>query len=338
MALVSVALRRDGTMKLRAFTVLALCAVQPASAQNTAASSRLFAMQSNFWINLHHFLYVSARAKRGLDADRPAVTRALADTVGIGGLLPAQRREFDAALAYYDRALAERDILFDSVMVDVTIRLSRVSGSTLAPSAPLDSAHARALTSAAPAYRAVWWTRHDASNRAWISATQRLVDQHGDSAAAWESRVFGVRWSSTPVPVDVTAYANWAGAYTTPNPTHLTISSLNSDNHGSAAFETLFHEVLHTMDRDLFDRYRTAARAQGKRMLRNPTHPFIFYTAGEVTRRLLPSHVPFAETGGLWERSRDLGPMRPLLQRHWQLWLDGQITMDEALRRIAAEL
>jgi hypothetical protein len=30
--------------------------------------------------------------------------------------------------------------------------------------------------------------------------------------------------------------------------------------------------------------------------------------------------------------------MRPLLQRHWQLWLDGRITMDEALRRIAAEL
>jgi hypothetical protein len=30
--------------------------------------------------------------------------------------------------------------------------------------------------------------------------------------------------------------------------------------------------------------------------------------------------------------------MRPLLQRHWQLWLDGQIAMGEALRRIAAEL
>jgi hypothetical protein len=118
----------------------------------------------------------------------------------------------------------------------------------------------------------------------------------------------------------------------------VTISSLNPENHGTAAFETLFHEVLHAMDRELFDRYRTAARGQGRRTLRNPTHPFIFYTAGEVTRRLFPGHTPFAETSGLWERSRDLGPMRPLLQRHWQLWLDGQIAMDEALRRIAAEL
>jgi hypothetical protein len=30
--------------------------------------------------------------------------------------------------------------------------------------------------------------------------------------------------------------------------------------------------------------------------------------------------------------------MLPLLQRHWQPWLDGTISLDEALRRIAAEL
>jgi hypothetical protein len=326
------------TPRILTLLVVVLCSVQPLAAQGTSANNRLFAMQSNFWVNLHHFLYVTARARRGLDADRPAVTRSLMDTAGLGALSAAQRRSLDEALEYYGRVLAERDILFDSTMIEVTVRLSRVSGSSLPPAAPLDSAHARALTSAAPAYRTAWWSRHDVSNRAWITEAQRLLDQHGDSAAAWESRAFGVRWSSTPVPVDVTAYANWAGAYTTTDPAHVTISTLNPENHGTAAFETLFHEVLHTMDRELFNRYRTAARGQGKRMLRNPTHPFIFYTAGEVTRRLFPGHTPFAETSGLWDRSRDLGPMRPLLQRHWQLWLDGQIAMGEALRRIAAEL
>ena len=73
-------------------------------------------------------------------------------------------------------------------------------------------------------------------------------------------------------------------------------------------------------------------------MLRNPTHPFIFYTAGEVTRRLYPGHVPYAEAGGLWARSRDFGSMLPLLHHHWQPWLDGTTSLDEALRRIAAEL
>ena len=298
-------------MSPRAFLLaLTICVASPLTAQQQSRSGPLFAMQSNFWVNLHHFLYATSRARRGLDADRPVVTATLSDTIGIGSLSAAQRNDWDQALEYYGQTLAERDILFDSAMVAVTVRLSHVAGSALPPTAPLDSMHARALTRAASAYRVAWWPRHDAANRAWIAAVQPLLSQHGDSAAAWESRAFGVSWSATAVPVDVSAYANWAGAYTTDGPDHITISSLNPDNQGTAAFETLFHEVLHTMDRQLFERYRTAARAQGKRMLRNPTHPFIFYTAGEVTRRLFPSHVPFAESGGLWERARDLGIQR----------------------------
>ena len=40
-------------------------------------SNSLFSFHSEFWPNLHHFLYVTARARQGLDARRPAVTRAL---------------------------------------------------------------------------------------------------------------------------------------------------------------------------------------------------------------------------------------------------------------------
>jgi hypothetical protein len=297
----------------------------------------LFAMQSNFWVNLHHFLYVTARARRGLDASRPAVTSALADTVGFGALPTALRADWDTALAYYTRTIAERDILFDSALVVVNVALSQVASDSLGPAA-LDPDLARALERAAPTYRALWWPRHDAANHRWMAAVQPLLDQHGDSAAVWEARAFAVAWPNEPVPVDVTAYANWAGAYTTEGPSHVTISSLNADNQGTAAFEILFHEVLHTMDRPLFERYRSAAREQGKRMLRDPTHAFIFYTAGEVSRRLFPGHVPYAEAVGLWQRARDLGAMRPLLQRHWQPWLDEQITLDDALRRIAADL
>jgi hypothetical protein len=294
-------------------------------------------MQSNFWVNLHHFLYVTARARRGLDATRATVTGALADTVGFGTLPDSLRGAWNDALAYYSRAIAERDILFDTALVTVNVRLSHASGATLGNSG-LDPELAGALERAAPAYRALWWPRHDAANRRWIDAVRLLLTQHGDSAAAWEARAFGVPWPNAPVPVDVSAYANWAGAYTTADPSHVTVSSLNAGNQRTDAFETLFHEVLHTMDDTLFAHFRSAVRAQGKRFRRDPTHPFIFYTAGEVSRRLFPGHVPFAEAGGLWERAPDLGAMRPLLQRHWQRWLDGRITLDEALGLIAAEM
>src|SRR4029078_3533559 len=159
----------------------------PRPAAKPQGATKLFAMQSNFWVNLHHFLYVTARARRGLDATRQSVTSSLGDTVGYGALPAAPRTEWDEALAYYSRAIAERDILFDSALVVVNVSLSHVSGESLR-GAGLDSELTRALERAAPAYRGLWWPKHDASNRRWIAAAQPLLAQHGDSAAAWEAR------------------------------------------------------------------------------------------------------------------------------------------------------
>src|SRR4051794_17834270 len=84
---------------------------RPATHHSTAPDSTdprsdLFAFHSNFWLNLHHFLYVTARARKGLDGTRQAVTSALDDTAGFGALPLAEQKEWRAAVAYYDSTLA----------------------------------------------------------------------------------------------------------------------------------------------------------------------------------------------------------------------------------------
>src|SRR5690348_5825710 len=146
-------------MRTRTFALAlctAACSAGTRPSATPAAESRLFAMQSNFWVNLHHFLYVTARARRGLDATRPAVTSALADTAGFSALPDSLRVHWTDALAYYDRVIAERDILFDTALVTVNVRLSHVRDDALGR-AGLDAELVAALTRAAPAYRAVWW-------------------------------------------------------------------------------------------------------------------------------------------------------------------------------------
>ncbi len=301
------------------------------------AETRLFAFHSNLWVNLHHFLYVMARARKGLDATRPATTAVLGDTSGVGALSPALRAAFDGALAYYDSAVAARDILFDSSLVAVNDRLAGLEQASSVRGAPrLDAGIADALERAAPAYRALWWPRHDAANRHWIDLALPQVAKGGDAAARDEARAFRQPWSSTPVRVDVAAYTNWAGAYTTEHPSHINVASLlPSNGEGLAPFETLFHEVLHTMDDSLLTVLQTAFRASGKRWPRDPTHAFIFYTAGEVTRRQFPEHVPFAEAVGMWMRNTDFARMLPLLRANWQPYLDGRSTLEDAMRKIA---
>ena len=75
-----------------------------------------------------------------------------------------------------------------------------------------------------------------------------LLALYGNGLATQESGAFREPWSSTPVRVDVTAYANWAGAYTTNGPSHITVSSEDPGNQDDQGLEILFHEVLHTID------------------------------------------------------------------------------------------
>jgi len=297
----------------------------------------LFSFHSNFWVNLHHFLYMTARARAGLDANRAAVGLVLGDTVGFGTLTGDQQDGWAAALAHYDRAVARRDILFDSSLVAVNDRLAELEAATAVTGAPgLDAGIATALDRAASAYRVLWWPRHDAANRRWMSDALVPLREHGAEAARVEAVAFRTRWSAAPVRVDVSAYTNWAGAYTTEHPSHVNIGSVDQiGGGGPSSFETLFHEVLHTMDDSLFTVVRASFRESGKRLPRDATHPFIFFTAGEVTRRLFPGYVPFAESGGLWTRNPDFARMLPLLREHWQPYLDSRVTLEVALRGIA---
>lgn len=297
----------------------------------------LFAFHSNFWLNLHHFLYVTTRARKGLDARRPAVTSSLADTAGFGALLESDRKEWEAAVAYYDSAMASRDILFDSSMVTINNHLASADSAASLRGSGLDPSLIATLESAAPVYRRLWWLRHDAANRAWTARMQELLALHGDSMAAWESRALREPWSVAPVRVDVTAYSNWAGAYTTSGPSHITVSSKSDGNQDGQGFEILFHEVLHTMDDSLRSALSAAFCENGKTPPRDLTHTFIFYTAGALTKRAMPEHVPYGEKNGLWDRVPDFRRALPLLQRIWQPYLDGKTSFEEAVRQYAAE-
>jgi hypothetical protein len=116
------------------------------------------------------------------------------------------------------------------------------------------------------------------------------------------------------------------------------VASAAGLNAGDAAFETLFHEVLHTMDGPLENALRVAARTANKKPHRDPPHAFIFYSAGEVTRSFYPTYTPMAESLGVWARTNRMDGMLPLLKRRWLPWIDGRSSFDEAIRGIVAEI
>lgn len=285
-----------------------------------------------FWLNLHHFLYVLGRAEAKMpDVTREAVAGAPADEAdGIAALSPADQQAWRDAVAVYASGISKQDTVFDPKLVELTNRLRRADSNRPASALAIDSALAKVLDRAAPIYRRVWWPRHRDANRAWLKSEQDLISRQGPQVLAYVTRAYQESWMNGGYPVNISAWSNWAGAYSSTIDSLLVVSSLSKGNAGSSGFEIAFHEAMHQWDDAMYARLARLAKANNVTVKDNLTHALIFYTAGEAVKSVVPGHTPYAEAAGLW-RQRGLGTFKPALDAHWKPYLDGNATLDEAL-------
>jgi hypothetical protein len=303
------------------------------------AADRYFRFEQGVWLNLHHFLYVVARAQIGAaDADKRAVAGAPKDAARVDGVGPEARAPWDAALAVYRERLARKDLVFDDDMADVTFRLAAGKDSRTPPELPSGEEYlGPALDHVAPLYRDLWWPAHRHANAERIQEMRSLLARHGPGIARRLEAAYGFSWPAQPLRVDVCAYASGAGAYSRVRPSFIALSSLDAGGRGSQGLEMLFHEAMHQLEDPLVDEMNREAAAQGKRLPRNFTHALIFFTAGDAVRREIPGHTPYAEVNGLWA-GEPFARLKALLVETWAPYLDGRWRRDEAVARLVARL
>jgi hypothetical protein len=272
-----------------------------------------FEFHSGFWVNLHHFLYEQATAKPPSPDGPP---------------------DWQAALAYYRRAVVNQDLLSESAL-QVNNRLSDSESATSLKNSGLPAEFIAVLEGAAPVYRARWWPDHDRGNRVWIQTVTPLVSKYSEALKRELAAVYATDWPAAPIRTDVTEYASYAGAYTTLEPTHITVSSVNPGNQGDAALEILFHEASHSLVAKLRNTLSTEVRAENKLYpYRDFWHAVLFYTTGEVVRRHLEGYSPYAVKNGLYARAWPGVP--EILDTNWKPYLDGKIDMITGVHRIVA--
>ena len=307
-----------------------------------------FDFRSNFWLNLHHFLYQQARLRQNTSAATGSVSLAgLARGIqpaATDALPPEQQKAWREALDYYAANFANRDLLFNGDMLNIKNRLVEWEKQPDVSQSGLRAELIAALSKAAPIYRAQWWPEHDRANRAWIVAIAPRIARMGDELGVRLAAAYQSHWPAAPIGVDVTYYANWAGAYTSDDPLHVTLGSSDPRNQGDGAFEILYHEASHGLTRHVADAIARECRSRDKPIPRDLWHAVLFYTTGEMVKRALAAqsgstttdYVPYAYRYGLFERSWP--QFRPLLERHWQQYLDGKLPFDNAISRIVNAL
>jgi len=305
---------------------------QPAPQAKTKQTIFIF-HSDEFWLNLHHFLYVLGRAEnKTRDSSRSAVVNAPKDQEqGLAKLAPAEQASWREAVSFYANDLSKKDAVFDEPLPAITNALAQAGDAKSLALAKIDQGVASVLERAAPMYRKAWWPAHHRANVEWQRAIQKLVDKHGDAILSFITKAYQMSWNPSGFHIHLSGYTNWAGAYSTTGEL-LVLSSLAEDIKDIYGLETIFHEGMHQWDKQVFEALRDQARKQNKRVPNGLSHAMIFFTAGEAVRHVYPDHVPYAVKAGVWERG--IAQFKTPLEEVWKPYLDGRGTRDDALAEL----
>jgi len=290
-----------------------------------------------FWLNLHHFLYVLGRAEaKAKDATREAVAQAPEEAArGAAALSEEERKAWTDAVRAYAAGPSQKDAVFDNGLADAAVALAAAREMDALPHEGLHPAIAAILERAAPAYRKAWWPAHRQGNRGWVGPMQDLLARHGHAVFEYILHAYALPWPEDGYGVHLSAYANWAGAYSTTGKL-LVVSTATDKTRGLHGLEIVFHESMHQWDDKMDVLLAELAKPTGKPVPGTLSHALVFYTAGEAVKHAVPQHVPYADAFHLWDRG--LGPYKAALDAHWKPWLEGKGTRDEALSAVLASL
>lgn len=347
-----------------AFFFISPALLAQAPADSTFGPLPVFELHSGFWINLHHVLYEQARIRAATTAaarDKSASTqRPTLKTPrdSSATLSAAEQRAWDDAVSYYAANYAGTGLLFNTELVLLKNQLGDFEGCDELSGkkrsicdAGLNPKLTQILEAAAPVYRARFWPADDRANRRWIAFVAPLVREQGVGLSQRLADIYQTPWPKEKIRVDVTAYANEAGAYTTLDPLRVVISSTDVRNQGAEAFEVLFHEASHGIAEIVQNAIIRECRQREKPIPRDLWHALIFYTTGEIIRTVMDSepatlgspqprsaytYTPYAIREGLYIRGWD--GYHDLLVRFWQPYLDGKTPFPDAIAHMISAL
>jgi len=358
------------TVHLRiAFLCMILAAmVPPGRAQEVESGYGplpVFEFHSGFWVNLHHFLYHEARnrvARNSRDGNAKPTGPVLKPSPGSApSLSAAEQRAWDRAMAYYSAEYAQKDLAVNLDLVLLKNQLGdfedcdELTGKKKRScDAGLPGDIGPILEAAAPVYRSHWWPDQDRANRRWVTRVAPLVREQGVGLSQKLADIYQTSWPKDKIRVEVSAFANAAGAYTTLDPLRVTISSTDPRNQGTEALEVLFHEASHDIARPVEIAITRECKQRDKPIPRNLWHALIFYTTGEVLRPLTkdsppakgggdtppsakppqPNLVPYALSDILSQRGWE--DYHLLLVLYWQPYLDGRVSFDDAIAHLVS--
>jgi hypothetical protein len=300
----------------------------PARSETLVAATRLFAFYSDPTFNLHDLLLAK-------DTDE----------------IQERRRSCFATLSAGDDEAFERARLHygsisnqagsNKLLIAVRYELAGFPDVDVVPDDVMAPTLER-LRAAVPFYMRCGWAQDDARNLKWIGELIPRLIAYEDTIRTQLSRLYQDDWQAV-VRADIVGRASALGANSVIDPDHVLMSSVDPSYRGWSSLEMMFHEASHAkigpQGGAVWRALEDAAIAANARDLPGQLwHPILFYTTGKVVQAVLAEREKIAYDNYMHRGAGLFQRFHRALAENWQPYIDNQLTLQEAARRLIAAL
>ncbi|WP_444922513.1 hypothetical protein ACJJID_09485 [Microbulbifer sp. CnH-101-G] len=314
-----------------------ILSASPALAQdqpgNQMGSWRSVSFKSEPLLNLHLFIYELARDEHFYTAFKKE-----------SGISDSELYLFDAAVRDYIKHGAARNVHIirsNEEIADLTAMILSDDAVGAKPDSNTLYDHVQALSTF---YDKNLWGQHRKSNLEWYQSLEEKLNIYGDSISDRLEGLFGEKLVVKKHTVNVVYKPGMRqGATTSGRSFQSIINSTYPDYADWFALEMFFHEISHAnavrreskLQKIIAKEFNSLGLGDKKGIW----HPIQFYTVGQVIKSEISedvkNYIPYAEMKGLYVGSWDY---QSILDQYWMPYLDGEVSMEQAIRNIALAL
>ncbi|MEM9077157.1 MAG: hypothetical protein AAGC43_08960 [Bacteroidota bacterium] len=220
------------------------------SDQSILDSSYYFTFHNNYWINLHHFLYQKAGGSQLSKLQRDGNEMLIIGEKEVEESLTSQQRTvLDGAISYYKDNLIQKGLLRDLGLE--RFWLQKQSGYIAIADSTVSKEFVDVLNKSSKIYQKTYWSIHKKHNKDVLDFQISNIQKLEKRIIPRMEKVALTPWPfEKKVRVDLTTYANYAGAYTPTRPIfNVLVSTIDPKSRTPDFLETIFHEGSHLLFR-----------------------------------------------------------------------------------------
>ncbi len=255
---------------------------------DTAYTTDYFEFNINYWVNLHHFLYQRADGSQQKKLEEDGLTFIEIGETNVEAQLSKNEKEIlNQAIKYYKDSLITKNLRRDLNHHRIWLQ-EKKEFKTITDTA-FGEKFTEILNKVSPIYQKYFWEIHKAHNTSTLEKHIETIDTIEEEVIHKMERLSLNQWpDTTKVRVDITTYANWAGAYTTSKPKmNIVLSTTDPSKVTSTFVETILHEGSHLLylygESKIRDDFYYKSEEMKIEFPRNLWHASMFYLCGRAT-------------------------------------------------------